>query len=102
MFEVCVRNQDISFQTQELWSIGAIKKMVMNGLGFAVLPYVTVAEEVESGAMKVIQHDETFEPMYAHLLTKQSKWGSPVTRAFQEIVWNNSRSQGESSISTQT
>ncbi|WP_214775373.1 hypothetical protein [Exiguobacterium sp. s11] len=25
-------------------------------------------------------------PMYAHLLTKQSKWGTPVTRAFQEIV----------------
>ncbi|MGN7855131.1 MULTISPECIES: LysR family transcriptional regulator [Exiguobacterium] len=86
MFEACVRNQDISFQTQELWSIGAIKKMVMNGLGFAVLPYVTVADEVEAGAMKIIQHDETFEPMYAHLLAKQSKWGSPVTRAFQEIV----------------
>ncbi|WP_368915078.1 hypothetical protein [Exiguobacterium acetylicum] len=27
-----------------------------------------------------------FCPMYAHLLTKQSKWDSPVTRAFQEIV----------------
>lgn len=30
------------FQTMELWSLEAIKQSVMSGLGFSVLPYITV------------------------------------------------------------
>jgi DNA-binding transcriptional LysR family regulator len=75
-----------TFQKMELWSIEAIKKMVMSGLGFAVLPYMTVKEEVESGKLKVIQHNEKFEPFYSHMLVKKKKWLSPAVEAFVELV----------------
>ncbi len=46
MFERYLLKHDLyNFQTMELWSIETIKKMVMSGLGFAVLPYMTVKEE---------------------------------------------------------
>lgn len=48
MFERYLLKHDIgNFQSMELWSIEAIKKMVISGLGFSVLPYITVKEEVE-------------------------------------------------------
>jgi DNA-binding transcriptional LysR family regulator len=75
-----------TFQKMELWSIEAIKKMVMSGLGFAVLPYMTVKEEVESGKLKVIQHNEKFGPFYSHMLVKKKKWLSPAVEAFVELV----------------
>ncbi|MFZ0075656.1 MAG: LysR substrate-binding domain-containing protein, partial [Exiguobacterium undae] len=76
----------LSFQTMELWSIGAIKKMVMSGLGFAVLPYITVQEELENGSLKIIKQDEAFEPIYSHILIKKKKWVSPIAHAFMEAV----------------
>ncbi len=50
MFERFLVKHDIShLQTMELWSIEAIKQTVMSGLGFSVLPYITVKEEVKAG-----------------------------------------------------
>ena len=42
----------------ELWSIEAIKRIVMSGLGFTVLPYITVKEEVDSGKLKTLNHSK--------------------------------------------
>lgn len=87
MFEQHLTKQNLlSFQTMELWSIGAIKKMVMSGLGFAVLPYITVQEELENGSLKIIKQDEAFEPIYSHILIKKKKWVSPIAHAFMEAV----------------
>ncbi|MCY8684911.1 LysR family transcriptional regulator [Bacillus spizizenii] len=74
MFETYLVKQDIhGFQTMELWSIEAIKQTVMSGLGFSVLPYITVKEEVEAGKLKILHHAETFEPLYSHMLIKKKK-----------------------------
>jgi DNA-binding transcriptional LysR family regulator len=79
MFETYLLKHDLyNFQTMELWSIEAIKKMVMSGMGFAVLLYITVKEEVESGKLKMIIHNEKFEHMYSHMLIKKKKWLSPA------------------------
>lgn len=87
MFENYLVKHDIHyFQTMELWSIAAIKQMVMSGLGFAVLPYMTVHEEVESGKLKILDHSEKFDPIYSHMLIKKKKWQSPTVEAFAEIV----------------
>jgi DNA-binding transcriptional LysR family regulator len=87
MFETHLTKQGISpFQTMELWSIEAIKQMVKSGLGFAVLPYITVKEELESGTLKRLQHSEQFEPIYSHMLIKKKKWLSPAVEAFGEMV----------------
>lgn len=67
MFERYLVKHDISgFQTMELWSIEAIKQTVMSGLGFSVLPYITVKEEVEAGKLKNLQHGEALDPIYSH------------------------------------
>ncbi|ANX11003.1 hypothetical protein ABE41_003220 [Fictibacillus arsenicus] len=78
-----------NFQTMELWSIEAIKQIVMSGLGFAALPYITVKNEVENGKLKVLTHSEKFEPIYSHMLIKKKKWLSPAVEAFVELVLNS-------------
>ncbi|ASK63940.1 hypothetical protein CFK37_18140 [Virgibacillus phasianinus] len=87
MFERHLLKHDIqNFQTMELWSIEAIKQTVMSGLGFSVLPYITVKDEVENGKLKVLTHSEELDPIYSHMLIKKKKWLSPAVEAFTELV----------------
>jgi DNA-binding transcriptional LysR family regulator len=90
MFEKHLLKHDINnFQTMELWSIEAIKQTVMSGIGFAVLPYITVKEEVENGKLKILGHSEQFDPIYSHLLIKKKKWLAPSVEAFVELLLNS-------------
>ncbi|MCY8374057.1 LysR family transcriptional regulator [Bacillus inaquosorum] len=92
MFETYLVKNDIhSFQTMELWSIEAIKQTVMSGLGFSVLPYITVKEEVEAGRLKILHHAETFDPLYSHMLIKKKKWQMPAAEAFAELALHSIR-----------
>ncbi|PGK52039.1 hypothetical protein CN918_30070 [Priestia megaterium] len=84
-----IANKGPKFQTMELWSIEAIKQSVMSGLGFSVLPYMTVKKEVENGQLSLIEHNETFEPIYSHMLVKSKKWQSPAVEKFIEIALTN-------------
>jgi DNA-binding transcriptional LysR family regulator len=87
MFERHLLKQGIhNFQTMELWSIEAMKQIVMSGIGFSALPYITVKEHVENGKLKVLTHSENFEPIYSHMLIKKKKWLSPAVEAFTELV----------------
>lgn len=87
MFEKYLLKHDIHpFQTMELWSIEAIKQIVMSGLGFSILPYITVKAEVDSGKLKILSHSEKFAPFYSHMLIKRKKWLSPAVEAFVELV----------------
>lgn len=70
----------------ELWSLEAIKQAVMSGLGFAALPYITVKNEVEAGLLKIMEHNEEFEPIYSYLLVKSKKWHSPAVEKFIELT----------------
>lgn len=90
MFERHLLKHNIhDFQTMELWSIEAIKQTVMSGLGFAVLPYITVKNEVENGKLKILSHSEQLEPIYSHMLIKKKKWLQPSVEAFVELVLNS-------------
>ncbi|MTH54855.1 LysR family transcriptional regulator [Bacillus mangrovi] len=90
MFERYLIKQGIHhFQTMELWSIEAIKQIVMSGLGFSALPYMTVKEEIQSGKLKILQHSGNFDPFYSHMLIKKKKWRSPAVEAFVEVVLNS-------------
>ncbi|MCM3159660.1 LysR family transcriptional regulator [Bacillus subtilis] len=96
MFERYLVKHDISsFQTMELWSIEAIKQTVMSGLGFSVLPYITVKEEVEAGKLKILHHAETLDPLYSHMLLKKKKWQLPAAEAFAELVLHSIHEQKE-------
>ncbi|MBT2575025.1 LysR family transcriptional regulator [Bacillus sp. ISL-51] len=87
MFEKYLVKHDIhNLQTMELWSIEAIKQTVMSGLGFSVLPYVTVKEEVEAGKLKILHQSESFDRLYSHMLVKKKKWQLPAAEAFVSLV----------------
>lgn len=87
MFERYLVNQKLpAFQTMELWSLEAIKKAVMSGLGFAALPYVTVQQEVEQGLLNIMEHKEEFEPLYSYVLVKPKKWQPPAVQKFIELA----------------
>ncbi|WP_139490632.1 LysR family transcriptional regulator [Brevibacillus dissolubilis] len=87
MFETHLTHHKLpKFQTMELWSLEAIKQAVMSGLGFAVLPYITVKNEVEQGLVKIMEHNESFEPIYSHLLVKSKKWHAPAVEKFIELT----------------
>ncbi|MEC3758545.1 MULTISPECIES: LysR family transcriptional regulator [Bacillus] len=99
MFERYLVKHDIcNVQTMELWSIEAIKQTVMSGLGFSVLPYVTVKEEVESGKLKILGHSEAFDPLYSHMLIKKKKWPLPAAKAFAELVLHPFRESEQESL----
>lgn len=87
VFETHLANHKLpKFQTMELWSLEAIKQAVISGLGFAALPYITVKNEVENGLLKMMEHNEEFEPIYSYLLVKSKKWHSPAIEKFLELT----------------
>lgn len=95
MFEKYLLKNDIHhFQTMELWSIEAIKQTVMSGLGFSVLPYITVKDEVESGKLKILSHSQTLDPLYSQMLIKKKKWQLPAVEAFADLVLHSFREPG--------
>ncbi|MDA5560663.1 LysR family transcriptional regulator [Exiguobacterium sp. MMG028] len=68
------KSHNLSFPTMELWSITAIKQTLINGFGFSYLPLVTVQDEIKSGTLKIVEHQESFTPMHAYILIKDVKW----------------------------
>ena len=66
----------------ELWSIGTIKQMLIDNVGFSVLPYNTVEKEIESGQLKIIEHNFDFKMFYAYLLTQKQSWTNPIVNRF--------------------
>lgn len=73
---------DKSLKTTELWSIGAIKQMLLDDVGFSVLPYNTVVQEIKNGSLKIIDHDLDFKTFHAFLLTQKQSWTHPLVKQF--------------------
>lgn len=66
-------------------SIETIKKMVEEGIGFAILPYYCVHEEVKAGEIKVISDFRGFKDGYQVIITKDKKDGDEIQK-FLEIL----------------
>lgn len=82
MFESHAKNS-IS-KTTELWSIGAIKSILLDDVGFSVLPYGTVKNEVNNGKLKIISHNFEFDLFCSLLLTRKQSWQNPLIELFIE------------------
>ncbi|PAD21480.1 LysR family transcriptional regulator [Terribacillus saccharophilus] len=96
MFEEHLIKQDIpKFQTMELWSLEAIKQVVASGLGFAALPLVTVESEIENGTLKLLEHTESFKPIYSYMMVRSKNWHTPAVDKFMEIVLELSKEKIE-------
>jgi hypothetical protein len=86
--------QKAPFQNSPPWNSGAWRpsSKLMSGLGFAVLPYITVKNEVNQGGLSIMEHNESFEPIYSYLLVKSKKWHSPAVEKFIDLTLKNGTS----------
>lgn len=72
--------------TMELWSIEAIKRCVMSGLGISYLPLMTVKEETEQGTLKIIPCVGDLKEIFSQVAYHKNKWVSPALTMFIEIT----------------
>ncbi len=81
----------IPFKTSmETSSNGAIKQAVISGLGLGIASLHTLALELESNKLFVLDVDEFPIMRHWYIVKKQGKELSPVTRAFQEFILESS------------
>ncbi|GAP21721.1 LysR family transcriptional regulator [Leptolinea tardivitalis] len=68
-------------------SIEALKKVLMSGIGFTVLPEVTVHQDVQDGRLAVLPWQDGIL-VSAHLLMiwQKNRWLPPALKAFMDIV----------------
>jgi molybdate transport repressor ModE-like protein len=80
------QNQITPAHKMELWSIEAIKRCVMTGLGVGFLPYVTVEKEIQDNKLIIIPYSKPIEPMPLFIGHHKDKWVSPAIQKFLEVT----------------
>ncbi|MDY8165832.1 LysR family transcriptional regulator [Bacillus thuringiensis] len=92
MFEEYLREREIfPSYTMELWSIEAIKRCVMSGLGISYLPLITVNKEIQEGRLKTIPCDSDFQQIFSQIVYHKNKWVSPALSMFINITLKHAR-----------
>lgn len=77
--------------TMELWSIEAMKRCVMSGLGIAYLPLMTVNDEIKAGRLKIIPCVGGFQQIFSQVAYHKNKWISPALSMFIDIALKHAR-----------
>lgn len=75
----------------ELWSIEAIKRSVMSGLGIAYLPLMTIKDEIKEGKLKIIPCEADLKQIYSQVVYHKNKWVSPALSGFIDITLKHVR-----------
>ncbi|USK72478.1 LysR family transcriptional regulator [Peribacillus asahii] len=92
IFEEFLRDRGIvPSNIMELWSIEAIKRSVMSGLGIAYLPLMTVNDEIEAGRLKIIPCEADLKQIYSQVVYHKNKWVSPALSMFIDITLKHAR-----------
>ncbi|MFJ8236014.1 LysR family transcriptional regulator [Ureibacillus sp. NPDC094379] len=92
VFEEYLREQGIvPSNVMELWSIEAIKRSVMSGLGIAYLPLMAVKGEIEEGKLKIIPCEAELKQIYSQVVYHKNKWVSPALASFIDITLKHSK-----------
>lgn len=87
MFEQIVRDYHLDiYKTTELWSIGVIKSLLLDNIGFSCLPYRTVKQEIESQQLKVIETSFSIQKLGSYVLTKPYPWNKDVNQLIIDEV----------------
>ncbi|WP_045516295.1 LysR family transcriptional regulator [Neobacillus niacini] len=92
IFEEFLRDRGIvPSNIMELWSIEAIKRSVMSGLGIAYLPLMTVQDEIKEGKLKIIPCEADFKQIYSQVVYHKNKWVFPALSSFIEITLKHAK-----------
>ncbi|MFP7737272.1 LysR family transcriptional regulator [Priestia aryabhattai] len=92
IFEEYLRERGIvPSHTMELWSIEAMKRCIMSGLGIACLPLMTVNDEIKEGKLKIIPCVGDFKQIFSQVAYRKNKWISPALSMFIEITLKHAR-----------
>lgn len=70
----------------EFASIEAIKQCVMEGMGVAVLPEITVSKELSQNLIAALPCENFTYSIYSQLAWHKDKWISPALAAFLKMV----------------
>lgn len=81
----------VPYNTMELWSIEAMKRCVMSGLGIACLPLMTVNDEIKEGRLKIIPCGVGFKQIFSQVAYHKNKWVSPALSMFIDITLKHAR-----------
>jgi DNA-binding transcriptional LysR family regulator len=92
IFEEFLRDKGIvPSNIMELWSIEAIKRSVMSGLGIAYLPLMTVQDEIKEGKLKIISCDADLKQICSQVVYHKNKWIFPALSSFIEITLKHAK-----------
>ncbi|WLR49345.1 LysR family transcriptional regulator substrate-binding protein [Halobacillus litoralis] len=68
-------------------SLEAIKQCVIDELGIAMLPEMTVARELENGSLCALDFDHGELALYIQIIHHHKKWLSPSLEKFIELLY---------------
>ncbi|MYL70110.1 LysR family transcriptional regulator [Halobacillus litoralis] len=68
-------------------SLEAIKQCVIDELGIAMLPEMTVAGELENGSLRALDFDHQGLALYIQIIHHQKKWLSPSLEKFIQLLY---------------
>lgn len=70
----------------EFVSIEAIKQCAINQLGIAILPEMSVMDELSEGSLVALDMDFSEYLLYTQLVWHKQKWKSPAIQAFIDVT----------------
>lgn len=73
-------------EIMELWSLSAIKGVVTGGLGTALLPLMTVADELTEGTLVEVKVNRFWEPLGIRMAHSKGKWLTPSLSEFMACL----------------
>jgi DNA-binding transcriptional LysR family regulator len=80
------QKQIVLAHSVEFYSVEALKRCVMAGVGIAVLPQVAVAEEVVANKLAVLNWEEGRMEVAILMIWFQERWLSPALKQFMDMA----------------
>ncbi|MDP5276287.1 LysR family transcriptional regulator [Chengkuizengella axinellae] len=87
MLEQALKREGVCCNSSlEFNGIEIIKRCVDSGLGVALLPKITVEQELKEGTLSLLPLDEASIEVYVQLVVHKKKWMSPALKEFIQLL----------------